>query len=203
MPREIDAVFAGEPARQRRDARAARRAAPDRNCAPACAPRGTDRARSAPAAAAGGAAATQRAPCAALRPRRRLSAGAAGAARRRGCAAAARAAPRRSVRDHRDHGADRRDLARRHADLREHAGGGRRHLHRHLVGLDLEQVVARLDRVAGRLEPLRDLALGDGLAELRHQHVHSILPLSSCLSHPPPNPTCTQLHLLPIQHPSR
>src|SRR5207302_7700748 len=38
--------------------------------------------------------------------------------------------------------------------------------------LDLEQVVARLDRIAGRLEPLDDLALGDGLAELRHQDVH-------------------------------
>ena len=58
------------------------------------------------------------------------------------------------------------------ADFGEHAGRGRRHLHRHLVGLDLEQIVARLDVVAGRLEPLGDLALGDGLAELRHQDVH-------------------------------
>ena len=54
----------------------------------------------------------------------------------------------------------------------KHAGFGRRHFHRHLVGLDLEQIVAGLHRVAGRLEPLGDLALGDGLAELRHQDVH-------------------------------
>src|SRR5262249_49444101 len=44
--------------------------------------------------------------------------------------------------------------------------------HRDLVGLDLEQVVAGLDRVPRRLEPLRDLALRHGLAELRHQHIH-------------------------------
>src|SRR5262249_2789477 len=55
----------------------------------------------------------------------------------------------------------------------ERAGRDRRYLHRHLVGLDLEQVVARLDVGAGRDEPLGDLALGDGLAELRHQYVHS------------------------------
>ena len=42
--RQIDAALGGEPARQRRHARAARRAAPDRSCAPACAPRRTDRA---------------------------------------------------------------------------------------------------------------------------------------------------------------
>ena len=54
----------------------------------------------------------------------------------------------------------------------EHAGRDRRHLHRGLVGLDLEQIVARLHGVASRLEPLGDLALGDGFAELRHQHVH-------------------------------
>ncbi len=84
------------------------------------------------------------------------------------------------ARDHRDHGADRRDLADADADFRERAGRGRRHLHRHLVGLDLEQVVARLHGVAGRLEPLRDLALSHGLAELRHQHVHQPV-LTSCV----------------------
>src|SRR5262249_4854027 len=47
-----------------------------------------------------------------------------------------------------------------------------RHLHRHLVGLDLEQIVARLHRLPDGLEPRRDLALGHRLAELRHQHVH-------------------------------
>ncbi len=78
--------------------------------------------------------------------------------------------------DDRDHGPDRRHLALRDADFREHAGRRRRHLHRHLVGLDLEQVVAGLDGVARHLEPLGDLALGDGLAELRHQHVHRMRP---------------------------
>ena len=88
---------------------------------------------------------------------------------------------RRAVaRNHCNHGADRRHLAHADADFRERAGGGRRHLHRHLVGLDLEQVVARLHGVAGRLEPLRDLALSHGLAELRHQHVHQQF-LTSCV----------------------
>jgi hypothetical protein len=59
-------------------------------------------------------------------------------------------------------------------DRRQRAGRDRRHLHRHLVGLDLEQIVARLHGVAGRHEPLRDLALSHGLAELRHQDVHSL-----------------------------
>ena len=40
------------------------------------------------------------------------------------------------------------------------AGGGRGHFHRDLVGLDLEQIVARPHGVAGRLEPFGDLALG-------------------------------------------
>src|SRR5262249_36101980 len=83
-----------------------------------------------------------------------------------------RGAAARAVADPGDDGAARRPPARRHADFGEHAGGRRRHLHRHLVGLDLEQVVAGLDGVAGRLEPLRDLAFRHGLAELRHQHVH-------------------------------
>ena len=84
-----------------------------------------------------------------------------------------------AIGDHRHDGADRGDLTRRHADLGEHAGRGRRHLHRHLVGLDLEQFVAGLYRVASRLEPLRDLAFGNGLSELWHQHVHGQL-ASTC-----------------------
>ena len=70
------------------------------------------------------------------------------------------------------HRANRRHFARRNADFGQNARRRRRHFHRHLVGLDLEQIVARLDDLAGRLEPLGDLALGHGLAELRHQHVH-------------------------------
>ena len=88
------------------------------------------------------------------RCRRRVAA--AGAALRAFAAAiaGAAAAPLPAVADHADDGADRRDFAGRHADFAEHAGFGRRHFHRHLVGLDLEQIVARLDRVAGRLEPV-------------------------------------------------
>ena len=77
-----------------------------------------------------------------------------------------------AIRDHSHDGADGRDVAGRNANFGQHAGRGRRHFHRNLVGLDLEQIVARLDLFAGRLEPLGDLALGDGLAELRHQDVH-------------------------------
>src|SRR5262249_47084205 len=36
------------------------------------------------------------------------------------------------------------------------------------------QVVSMLSRPAHRLVPGRDLALGHGLAELRHQHVHDV-----------------------------
>ena len=116
---------------------------------------------------------------------RAAGAAAAAAARRFALAPGAGAADlrlgRRAVaRNHCNHGADRRHLAHADADFRERAGGGRRHLHRHLVGLDLEQVVARLHGVAGRLEPLRDLALSHGLAELRHQHVHQQF-LTSCV----------------------
>src|SRR6185503_19034043 len=76
-------------------------------------------------------------------------------------------------RDHRHHGAYFGGLTDLEANIGERPGGGGRHFHRCLVGLDLKQVVARLDDVAGRLEPFHDLALGDGLAELRHQDVHA------------------------------
>src|SRR5206468_3897521 len=71
--------------------------------------------------------------------------------------------------------------ARPHADFREHPRGRRRHLHRHLVCLNLEQIVAGLDAVTRRLEPLRDLAFRNGLAELRHQHVHRAFPRCGAL----------------------
>src|SRR5664279_3802448 len=89
--------------------------------------------------------------------------------------------------DHRHHGADLGHLADAESDLAERAGAGGRHFHRSLVGLDLEQVVARLHGVAGRLKPFHDLALGDGLAELRHQDVHAS-PLQ-CSTSPTTSPT--------------
>ena len=57
-------------------------------------------------------------------------------------------------------------------NVAERAAESRRHFHRCLVGLDLEQVVTRLDGVAGLDEPLDDFAFGDGFAELRHQDIH-------------------------------
>ncbi len=57
--------------------------------------------------------------------------------------------------------ADGDGLARLHRDLRQHAGGGRRHLDRHLVGLELDQGLGGGDRVAGLLEPLADRRLDD------------------------------------------
>ncbi len=49
-----------------------------------------------------------------------------------------------AVVDHRHHGADLGGLADLEADIGQRAGDGRGHFHRGLVGLDLEQVVARL-----------------------------------------------------------
>ena len=77
------------------------------------------------------------------------------------------------IADHADHRADRRHFAGDDADFAQNPGFGRRHFHRHFVGLDLEQIIARLHGVAGRFEPLRDFSLGDGLAELRHEDIHS------------------------------
>ena len=48
----------------------------------------------------------------------------------------------------------------------------------------IEQVVAGLHRIAGGLEPLGDLAFGDGLAELRHRDVHVFNP-SFVITGPP------------------
>jgi hypothetical protein len=44
-------------------------------------------------------------------------------------------------------------------------------VHDRLVGLDLGEHVARLDRVARLLEPLEDLALFHRVGELRHEDV--------------------------------
>ena len=75
---------------------------------------------------------------------------------------------RRAAADHRDDLADLRHDARADADLVQPARDDRLDFDRHLVGLDLEQVVALLDLVADRLEPGEDLALRNGFAELRH-----------------------------------
>ena len=54
-------------------------------------------------------------------------------------------------------------------DLGHRAGNRRRHLRVDLVGRHLEQRLVGVDVVADRLEPLRDRALGDRLAELRER----------------------------------
>jgi predicted TPR repeat methyltransferase len=57
-------------------------------------------------------------------------------------------------------------------DLAQRSGCGCGNLRVDLVGRDLEQRLVGVDVVADALEPARDRALGDGLAELRHLDVH-------------------------------
>ena len=64
--------------------------------------------------------------------------------------------------------ADRDGVAVLRRDLAEHAGRGRRHLDRHLVGLEFDQGLVDGDGIAGFLEPLADGGFGDGLAECRN-----------------------------------
>ena len=117
-------------------------------------------------AARGGAAAARR-PCGERAPR-----ASGGAGRRpagwRGAAAVA-ASPSAAITPTTVLIGDRR--ARRDADLLEDARGRRRDLGVHLVGRDLEQRLVALDAVADVLQPLRDRALGDRLAHLRHDDV--------------------------------
>ena len=61
--------------------------------------------------------------------------------------------------------ADRDGLAVLGGDLAEHAGRGRRHLDRHLVGLELDQRLVDGDRIARLLEPVADGRLGHRFAE--------------------------------------
>ena len=76
--------------------------------------------------------------------------------------------------------ADRDGLAILGGNLGQHAGGRRRHLDRHLVGLELDQRLVDRDRIARLLEPFADRRLGDGFAErgnadFSHDLVHLYL----------------------------
>ena len=104
--------------------------------------------------------------------RRRAGAGAGGSGGLRG---GRRRRGARAALDDGEHGADLDRRACRHADLRDDAGAGRRNLHRDLVGLDVEDDFVGGDCVADLLVPIGNGALGDGLAELRHQYVHRAL----------------------------
>ena len=82
-----------------------------------------------------------------------------------GLAAAGFAGAPRAVLDLAEQRADRDGLAVLGGDLGEHAGGRRRHLDRHLVGLELDQRLVDRDGIARLLEPFADGRLGDGFAE--------------------------------------
>jgi hypothetical protein len=58
-------------------------------------------------------------------------------------------------------------------DLLDHSGRRRGNLGVDFVGRDLDDVLVGLNRVALLLEPLRDGALDDRLAELRHLYLGS------------------------------
>ena len=76
------------------------------------------------------------------------------------------------ARQHRDDVVDRHVLrAFRHQDLRKRAVVDRLDLHGRLVGLDLGDHVAGLDRVAFLLQPLRKVALFHGGRQRGHQDV--------------------------------
>ena len=97
--------------------------------------------------------------------RERLAAlgGAVGASPGAGLAAAA--APRRQRAEQR---ADRDGRARSAPISRQHAGGGRVDLERHLLRLQFHQRLVRLDGFAALLEPFADGRLGDRFAERRN-----------------------------------
>ena len=90
-----------------------------------------------------------------------------------------------------EHRADVDRLALLDEDLADDAGRGRRHLGVDLVGRDLEQRLVGLDRVADLLGPLRDRALRDGDAHLRHDDVDcgSVLAISTEISSLSPRTT--------------
>src|SRR5690606_38428675 len=77
-----------------------------------------------------------------------------------------------------DDGEDGTDLDRltgRDEDLLQHPFARRRNLHRDFVGLDVREDLVHLDVVADLLVPHGNRALGDRLAELRHQYVHVVV----------------------------
>ena len=87
---------------------------------------------------------------------------------RPGLAAGHRAGTVRGVVDDRELGADRDRLVLGDRDAAQDAGGRGGDLGVHLVGGDFEQRFVRLYALAFLLEPARDGALGDALAELGH-----------------------------------
>ena len=87
-------------------------------------------------------------------------AGAAARGRRRSGSAGRRGKPAQQR-------ADRDRLPGLGGDLRQHARGRRVDLERHLVGLQFDQRLVRLDDVAALLEPFADGRFGDRLAERR------------------------------------
>ncbi len=72
------------------------------------------------------------------------------------------------VPERRDHRADRERLTGLRDD-RQLSRGRRLVRHRRLVGLDLEQLVARLDLIAGRFEPGQDRAVLHRVRQARHR----------------------------------
>ena len=157
--RRVDAVLGGDPRDDRRDERVAVAVlAPARSARPApAARRGCGRRpRSRPARL------VQAPPARGLG---RRPGGAAPARQRGGCALPASSPIRASTR------ADVDRLALLDEDLADDARCRARHLGVDLVGRDLEQRLVGLDRVADVLQPLRDGALGDGDAHLRHHDV--------------------------------
>ena len=107
----------------------------------------------------------------AARRRRRGCGFGRGAARRASGAAGARLGGARAVGDLTEQRADRDRLAVLGGDRAEHAGGRRRDLDRHLVGLELDQRLVDRDRIARLLEPLADRRLGHRFAERGHADV--------------------------------
>ena len=75
-----------------------------------------------------------------------------------------------AVLDHGELGAHRDRLVLVDGDAAQDPGGGRGDLGVHLVGRHLEERLVHLDALAFLLQPARDGALGDALAELRHRY---------------------------------
>ncbi len=79
---------------------------------------------------------------------------------------------RRSAPDLRHYSVHLHRLALDGQDRREHAADRCRNLRVDFVGRDFKQRLIRLNRVADLLEPLRNRALKDRLAKLRHHHFY-------------------------------